>query len=141
MHSQVPLLQYTVVLIFQREHQAAMSKQKGGAFKLHSHPQDFFDDNPYYFKSGQLQVNQMNGMSLNCHIAPSKGRVAIALCAFLLHFKVARVCCLHSHLFHVNHLFGYLSLTALWLSMCLTHWENVLVCGQHLFKLVCSLQS
>ena len=34
------------------EHHTAKSKQKGGAFKLHSHPTDFFDDNPYYSKSG-----------------------------------------------------------------------------------------
>jgi hypothetical protein len=33
------------------EHHTAKFKQKGGAFKLHCHPRDFFDDNPYYFKS------------------------------------------------------------------------------------------
>ncbi|CAI8052893.1 UPF0602 protein C4orf47 homolog [Geodia barretti] len=38
-------------MLFQMEHHTAKSKQKGGAFKLHSHPTDFFDDNPYYFKS------------------------------------------------------------------------------------------
>ena len=34
----------------QKEHKTAKGKEKGGAFKLNSHPKDFFDENPYHSK-------------------------------------------------------------------------------------------
>jgi hypothetical protein len=33
-----------------REHRTAKAKEKGGAFKLNSHPKDLFDENPYHSK-------------------------------------------------------------------------------------------
>ena len=39
------------------EHKAAKAREKGGAFKLHCHPRDYFDDNPYYSRRGEKSLN------------------------------------------------------------------------------------
>ncbi len=42
----------------QRERKAAAKKIKGGAFKLNSHPNDFFDENPYKTEKPQPQYRE-----------------------------------------------------------------------------------
>ena len=51
----------------QREHKAAQAKQKGGAFKLNTHPKDLFDENPYHSKKRMHSILRMHGDILCIH--------------------------------------------------------------------------
>lgn len=49
---------------FQKEHKASKNKEKGGPFRLNSHPKDFFDENPYHSKKCKRTIVKQCGVDV-----------------------------------------------------------------------------